>query len=83
MSRPSFATQSAVPLSICVAASAEGALPVSQPGLTAGYSWTGMQANTLGFPPVNGLHKMSTNSYGQTSGKLGEKVITGYTSTFH
>ena len=57
--------QSAVPSSSRVVASTEGALPVSYSDLTAGNSWTGMQANTLGIPPVNSIHKRGSYSSAQ------------------
>ena len=75
-------------------ASPEGSLPVGQPGLTSGNSWTGMQATTPGLRPVYGIHKMVKISHGQIEEKLQRKLqlllinviqiklIPGYNFTF-
>ena len=39
-------------------ASTEGALPFGEPGVTAGNSWTGIQANTSGLSPNNGINSI-------------------------
>ena len=66
----------------------EGAtLPVGQPGLTAGNSWTGIKVNTPGIPPVNGtrsdLRKLQRKLQLLLINVIQIKVITGYTLTFH
>ena len=50
---PNLNVQSAVHSFSCVVASAVGALPVRQPGLTAGAGWDEVHANRL--PPVCGI----------------------------
>ena len=54
-------------------ASPEDSLPVGQPGLTSGNSWTGIQATTPGLRPVYGIHKMVKNSQDQIEEKLKKK----------
>ena len=72
--------------------STEGALPVGQPGPTAGNSWTGIQANILSsryLMAYIALPKNHTVICGKKKFHLllinyiHIKVITGYTLTFH